>query len=66
MKKQLSERQYKNYLTVVKNQIASIERGIAKLDKLKEIANMSYPEWLEWQQGVDTSYREQHVSTHGL
>jgi len=44
-----SERQYKNNITAVKSKISEIERANLDLDHLKKVAELSYEDWVKWQ-----------------
>jgi len=47
--KPLTEESYKKYMTVVTDVIKETERRMKALDRYKEIANMSFEEWKEFQ-----------------
>lgn len=53
--KDFSQSDYSNYMYVVRQRIADIERGIESLDFHKMISGLSYEEWVKYQRGeLDT------------
>ncbi len=46
-----TKKDYKNYISCVKDTIIETERRIAVLEKHKKIADLSYEDWVKWQKG---------------
>ena len=51
--KELTEKDYKNYLKVVESIIKNTEQIIPKLDMYKKVINMTFEEWLEFQKKIN-------------
>ena len=57
MSKDYSKKDYERYIQVVKDTIEETERRMTRLDKWKEVAKMSYEEWLEFQNSQKLGWR---------
>jgi hypothetical protein len=51
MKKEFTEKQYENYMKVLDDYIKKVETAINDLWKFKEVRQLSYEDWVKFQNG---------------
>ena len=51
MGKELTERNYKRYITTIKQVIIETERRVDSLNKHKWVSELSYEDWVKFQNG---------------
>lgn len=52
MKKELTKKDYQNYMTAVNRNINETERKLEVLKKFKKVSQLSYDEWVMFQRGT--------------
>ena len=51
MKKELTKRDYENYMKVVNQKIQETERRLQTLEKSKFVSQLSFEDWVKFQNG---------------
>jgi len=51
MKKELTKKDYDNYMKVVNQNIKETERRLENLDKSKKVSQLSFEDWVKFQNG---------------
>lgn len=51
MKRALTKKDYDNYMKVVNENIRETERRLRSLDKTKKVSQLSFEEWVKFQNG---------------
>lgn len=51
MKKELTKRDYDNYMKVVNESIKETERRILTMEKSKKVSQLSFEDWVKFQNG---------------
>jgi hypothetical protein len=51
MKKELTEKNYNNYIKVVREIIGETERRLETHEKIKKVSQLSFDEWVKFQTG---------------
>jgi ribonuclease I len=51
MKKELTKKDYDNYMKVVNQNIKETERRLEILDKTKKVSQLSFEDWVKFQNG---------------
>ena len=51
MKKELTKKDYDNYMIVVNQNIKETERRLERFDKTKRVSRLSYEDWVKFQNG---------------
>lgn len=51
MKKELTKKDYDNYMKVVNHGIKETERRLETLDKSKKVSQLSFEDWVKFQNG---------------
>jgi hypothetical protein len=51
MKKELTKKDYDNYMKVVNQNIKETERRLETFDKMKRVSQLSFEDWVKFQNG---------------
>jgi len=51
IKKELTKKDYDNYMRVVNQNIKETERRLETLDKTKKVSQLSFEDWIKFQNG---------------